>query len=90
MNLSLPRLEALARLAERHEYAALLAWLEEERTKRTREALQTADARACGAAALLQDLTDTLANVKPLYDHARKTASGSGIDHPRRPERLAS
>lgn len=78
MNLSLARLEALSKLTERHEYAVLLAWLEEESAKRTREALNTANPQACGAAALLQDLTDTLANARTLYDRARKTVDGSG------------
>lgn len=78
MNLSLSQLEALAKLAERSEYRVLLTWLDDERAKRTREALHTANPQACGAAALLQDLTDTLANVKILYNHARKTVTGSG------------
>lgn len=78
LNVAVPRLEALAKLAERHEYAALLDWLNEECAKRTREALNTADARACGAAALLHELTDTLANVQNIFHHVRKTASGSG------------
>jgi predicted LPLAT superfamily acyltransferase len=78
MNLSLLQLEALAKLAERHEYAVLVAWLDDERGKRVREALHTANPQACGAAALLQDLTDTLANVRELYNQARNTAKGSG------------
>ncbi len=78
MNPSLPQLEALSKLAERHEYAVVLAWLDEERVKRIREALHTANPQACGAAALLQDLADTLKNAKILYDRARKTVAGSG------------
>lgn len=78
MNPSLFRLESIAVLAERREFAVLLEWLDDERAKRTREALASADARACGAAALLQDLTDILANAKTLYDRARKTLAGSG------------
>ncbi len=78
MNLSLPQLEALAKLAERHEYAVLVAWLDDERGKRTREALNTANPQACGAAALLQDLVTMLRDAKILYDQARNTAKGSG------------
>jgi len=78
MNLSLSQLEALTKLAERFEYAVLVAWLDDERWTRTREALNTANPQACGAAALLQDLVTTLRNAKILYDQARKTAQGSG------------
>jgi len=79
MNLSLDRLEAIAVLSERREYAVMLDWLRDETDKRIREAIATADPRACGAAAMLQDLTDTLRNVRSIYDRTRKTESGSGI-----------
>lgn len=80
MNPSIFRLEAISVLAERREYAALLDWLREERDKRIREAISTANPKACGAAAMLQDLTDTLENVKQIYDRTRKTLPGSGIN----------
>lgn len=79
MNIPLPQLEALAKLSERYEYAVLMAVLRDECAKRTREALNTANPQACGAAALLQDLIDTLGNARILYDRARKTAIGSGL-----------
>lgn len=78
MRPSITRLEAMAILAERREYAVMLDWLREERDKRIREAMATANPQACGAAAMLQDLTDTLENVKALYDRTRKTLTGSG------------
>lgn len=80
MNIPLPQLEAIAKLSERYEYAVLMAVLRDECAKRTREALNTANPQACGAAALLQDLIDTLGNARILYDRARKTAAGgSGL-----------
>ena len=81
MNLSLSQLEALSKLAERPEYVVLVGWLDAECAKRTREALVTANPQACGAAALLQDLTGTLENVKTLYHQARNTQKGSGTSY---------
>lgn len=76
---TLGQLERLARLADQAEFGVLLDWLRAGGTALTRAAIRSADAQACGAASEMQDLIDTLANAKLLYDRARKTtASGSG------------
>lgn len=71
INPPFPHLAALARLADRIEYGQLVEWLTDESVKLTREAVISANPQACGAAALLQDLVETLTNVQSQYQRAR-------------------
>ena len=57
---SIPVLKALTSLESSPEWEVFLGWLKVSRTEITHTALQTADAKLCGAAFELQQIIETL------------------------------
>lgn len=74
------QIKRLYQLSQQDEFKTLLDWMKASADKITRDALQSADARACGAAAMLQDLTDLLGSVETLYKDRRNTTAPPHFD----------
>lgn len=73
------QIQQLYQLSQQSEFKMLLDWIKSSADKITRDALQSANPKSCGAAAVLQDLSDDLGAIERVYHDRRNTNAPSNF-----------